>query len=149
MTSSDLKRERLFFSGSVSTFLQLVVPTFLKWIEPNFLSHGTTLQHARPTDGLTPDCVSPLQSLYGRRSVVRLRQNLIFLGWRDYQIFSEIMWTPCLYCPSAPIALQHGGCVPRERLAAKGLLMNSAFVGYEELSRSRRVLSTEAEGRGG
>ena len=25
--------------------------------------------------------------------------------------------------------------------------MNSAFVGYEELSRSRRVLSTEAEGR--
>ena len=27
--------------------------------------------------------------------------------------------------------------------------MNSAFVGYEELSRSRRVLSTEAEGRGG
>ena len=60
---SDLKRERLFFSGSVSTFLQLVVPTFLKWIEPNFLSHGATLQHAGPTDGLTPDCVSPLQSL--------------------------------------------------------------------------------------
>ena len=27
--------------------------------------------------------------------------------------------------------------------------MNSAFVGYEELSRSRRALSTEAEGRGG
>ena len=26
--------------------------------------------------------------------------------------------------------------------------MNSAFVGYEELSRSRRVFSTEAEGRG-
>ena len=28
-------------------------------------------------------------------------------------------------------------------------LMNSAFVGYEELSRSQRVLSTDAEGRGG
>ena len=78
VTSSDLKRERLFFRGSVSTFLQLVVPTFLESIEPNFLSHGATLQHARPTDGLTPDSVSPPQSLYGRRSVVRLRHNLIF-----------------------------------------------------------------------
>ena len=28
-------------------------------------------------------------------------------------------------------------------------LLNSAFVGYEEFCRSRRVLSTEAEGRGG
>ena len=27
--------------------------------------------------------------------------------------------------------------------------MNSTFVGFEELSRSRRVLSIEAEGRGG
>ena len=81
VTSSGLKYERLFFRGSVSPFLQLVVPTFLKWIEPNFLSHGTTLQHARPTDGLTPDSVSPPQSLYGRRSVVLFRHNLIFLRW--------------------------------------------------------------------
>ena len=29
----------------------------------------------------------------------------------------------CLSCPSATFALQHGGCVPREWLAAKGLLM--------------------------
>ena len=36
VTSSDLKHERLFFRGSVSTFLQLVVPTFLEWIESNF-----------------------------------------------------------------------------------------------------------------
>ena len=49
VTSSGLKHERLFFRGSVSPFLQLVVPTFLEWIEPNFLSHGATLQHARPT----------------------------------------------------------------------------------------------------
>ena len=41
--SSDLKHERLFFRGRVSTFLQLVVPTFLEWIEPNFFSHGATL----------------------------------------------------------------------------------------------------------
>ena len=43
VTSSDLKHERSFFRGSVSTFLQLVVSTFLEWIEPNFLSHGATL----------------------------------------------------------------------------------------------------------
>ena len=43
VTSSDLKHERLFFRGSVSTFLQLVVPTFLEWIEPYFLSRGVTL----------------------------------------------------------------------------------------------------------
>ena len=43
VTSSDLKHERLFFRGSLSTFLQLVVPTFLEWIQPNFLSHGATL----------------------------------------------------------------------------------------------------------
>ena len=43
VTSSDLKHERCFFRGSVSTCLQLVVPTFLEWIEPNFLSHGATL----------------------------------------------------------------------------------------------------------
>ena len=90
VTSSDLKRERLFFRWSVSTFLQLVVPTFLEWIEQNFLSHGATLQHACPTDGVTPDSVSPPQSLYGRRSVVRLRHNLIFLGWIDCEIFSEM-----------------------------------------------------------
>ena len=28
-------------------------------------------------------------------------------------------------------------------------ILNSAFVGYEEFCRSQRVLSTEAEGRGG
>ena len=43
VTSSELKHERLFFRGSVSTFLQLVVPRFVEWIEPNFLSHGATL----------------------------------------------------------------------------------------------------------
>ena len=43
VTSSDLKHERLLFRGSLSTFLQLVVPTFLEWIQPNFLSHGATL----------------------------------------------------------------------------------------------------------
>ena len=43
VTSSDLKHETLFFRGSLSTFLQLVVPTFLEWIQPNFLSHGATL----------------------------------------------------------------------------------------------------------
>ena len=35
VTSSDLKHER-----HVSTFLPLVVPTFLEWIVPNFFSHG-------------------------------------------------------------------------------------------------------------
>ena len=29
----------------------------------------------------------------------------------------------CLSCPSATFALQYGGFVPRDRLAAKGLLM--------------------------
>ena len=43
VTSSDLKHERLFFRASVSTFLQLVAPTFLEWIEPNLFSHGATL----------------------------------------------------------------------------------------------------------
>ena len=43
VASSDLMHERLFFRGSVSTFLQLVAPTFLEWREPNFLSHGATL----------------------------------------------------------------------------------------------------------
>ena len=43
VTSSDLKHERLFFRGNVSTFLQLVVPTFLEWREPNIFSHGATL----------------------------------------------------------------------------------------------------------
>ena len=36
-----------------------------------------------------------------------------------------------------------------DRLIVSKQLMNEAFVGYEELSRSRRVLSTEAEGCGG
>ena len=71
VTSSDLKHERLFFLGSVSTFLQLVLPTFLEWIEPNFLSHWATLQHARPTDGLTPDSISPPQSMYDHRRTGR------------------------------------------------------------------------------
>ena len=43
VTCSDFKHEKLFFRGSVSPFLQLVVPTILEWIEPNFLSHGATL----------------------------------------------------------------------------------------------------------
>ena len=103
VTSSDLKHERLFFRGSVSTFLQLVVPTFLEWIEPNFLSHGATLQHARPTDGLTPDSVSPPQSLYGRRSVVLFRHNLIFLRWIDYQIFSEMCELLVCIVPVRPL----------------------------------------------
>ena len=32
---------------------------------------------------------------------------------------------PCLSCPSATFSLQHGGFVPREWLAAKGLLKNN------------------------
>ena len=32
------------------------------------------------------------------------------------------MLAPCLFSPSTPLALQHDGCVPRKRLAAKGLL---------------------------
>ena len=103
VTSSDLKHERLFFLGSVSTFLQLVLPTFLEWIEPNFLSHWATLQHARPTDGLTPDSISPPQSMYDRPSVVRLRHNLIFLGWIDCQIFSEMCELLVCIVPVCPL----------------------------------------------
>ena len=32
------------------------------------------------------------------------------------------MLAPSLPCPSASLVVQHGGCVPRERLAAKGLM---------------------------
>ena len=55
------------------------------------------------------------------RSVVRLRHNLFFFWWIDYQIILEML-APCLPCPSASLVVQHGGCVPRERLAAKGLM---------------------------
>ena len=51
VTSSDLKHERLFFRGSVSTFLQLVVPTFLEWIEPNFSAIGLRYNMLVPPTG--------------------------------------------------------------------------------------------------
>ena len=51
MTGSDLKHERLFFRGSVSTFLQLVVPTFLEWIEPNSLAMGLRCNMFVPPTG--------------------------------------------------------------------------------------------------
>ena len=34
------------------------------------------------------------------------------------------MYAFCLFCPSSTFALQHGGFVPREWLAAKGLLIH-------------------------
>ena len=36
----------------------------------------------------------------------------------------KIMYVFCLSCPSVAFALQHGGFVPHEWLAAKGLLMS-------------------------
>ena len=51
LTSSDLKHERLFFRGSVSTFLQLVVSTFLEWIEPNSLAMGLRYNMLVPPTG--------------------------------------------------------------------------------------------------
>ena len=56
-----------------------------------------------PPTGLTPNSVSPTQSLYGRRSVVRLRHNLIFLGWIDYQIFSELCELLVCIVPVRPL----------------------------------------------
>ena len=39
----------------------------------------------------------------------------------------KILYVFCLSCPSATFALQHGGFVPREWLAAKDLLARSSF----------------------
>jgi len=48
---------------------------------------------------------------------------------------------PCLYCPSAPLALQHGGFVPRKRLAAKGLLNYLAIneFGFRRIWRIKQI----------
>ena len=43
---------------------------------------------------------------------------------KQRKLLFKIMYAFCLSCLSAFFALQHGGFVPRERLAAKGLLLN-------------------------
>ena len=47
--------------------------------------------------------LTPSQSLYGRRFVVRLRRNLIFLIWIDYQIFSEMCELLVCIVPVRPL----------------------------------------------
>ena len=42
----------------------------------------------------------------------------------------QIMYVFCLSCPSATFALQRGGFVPREWLAAKGLLLTTTRMFY-------------------
>ena len=58
----------------------------------------------------------------------RLRAK-VTLGQDKQKIY--IIWHGnfiCLSCPSASFALQHGGFVPREWLAAKGLLLLSVII---------------------
>ena len=67
VTSSNLKHERLFFRGSVSTFLQLVVPTFLEWIEPIGLRYNMLVP---PTGWLLNPFPRPRVCTVGVRSYV-------------------------------------------------------------------------------
>ena len=55
------------------------------------------------------------------RAKVALRQD------KQRKLPLQIMYVFCLSCPSATFALQRGGFVPREWLAAKGQLFISLF----------------------
>ena len=55
-----------------------------------------------------------------------------------------MMWAPCLYCPSASLALQDGECVPRERLAARGLLNCNLTEAISDITFECFVVSTSS-----